>query len=291
MAASSSSSMASSQPRMMEQSLFYTQPPARAVHTRKVTAVNLHREMSLIRSLMPTFPFVAVDTQFPGVVHPHPRGAGVTADDRYAAVRANADELCLLQLGITLSAADGRLPVDGALVEFMWEFDFAGFDARYHRHAPESVQFLRAQGFDFEAARLAGVPALAFAAELAASGILGLRGVTWVAFGGMYGVAFLLRLATGGAPLPATRLGFLAQVGAVFGTQVFDAKHMASLLHMHGGLAAVGGMLRLPPQLPRRHMAGQNSVMAIQLFMELRRRFNDLGGSLHSCSLKIEGLT
>lgn len=191
--------MASSQPRMMEQSLFYTQPPARAVHTRKVTAVNLHREMSLIRSLMPTFPFVAVDTQFPGVVHPHPRGAGVTADDRYAAVRANADELCLLQLGITLSAADGRLPVDGALVEFMWEFDFAGFDARYHRHAPESVQFLRAQGFDFEAARLAGVPALAFAAELAASGILGLRGVTWVAFGGMYDVAFLLRLATGGA--------------------------------------------------------------------------------------------
>uniref|UniRef100_A0A0E0M569 poly(A)-specific ribonuclease n=1 Tax=Oryza punctata TaxID=4537 RepID=A0A0E0M569_ORYPU len=284
----------SPQPMMMEP-FFYRQPPPRSVHTRKVTAWNLRDELSRILSLMLRgFSFVAVDTQFPGIVHPHPRGAGITADDKYAAVKENADELCILQLGITLSDADGRLPVDrvhGALVEFMWEFDFAGFDACLHRHAPVSVEFLRSQGFNFEAARLVGVPATAFAAELAFSGILGLSGLTWVTFGGMYDVAFLLKLVTGGAPLPATRLDFLAQVGVLFGTQVFDGKHMASLLHMHGGLTAVGEMLRLPPpQLPRRHMAGQNSLMALQLFMELRRRFFDLGGSLDSCSLQIEGL-
>uniref|UniRef100_J3N0P9 poly(A)-specific ribonuclease n=2 Tax=Oryza brachyantha TaxID=4533 RepID=J3N0P9_ORYBR len=276
--------------------LFYRHPRPPGVRISKIMAGNLHNAVSLILShMMGGFSFVAVDTQFPGEVHRHPRGDALTADERYGVVKANADELRLLQMGITLCDAQGRLPVipwgaDGGLHEMMWEVDFCDFDARLHRHVPESVEFLRSQGFDFLAARHFGVPADVFAAELHRAGILRLPGITWVTFGGMYDAAFMFKLATFGAPLPESRQGLVAQVGAHFGPLVFDGKYMALAVNAHGSLAAVGEKLGLPALEPNIHMAGPNSLMAIHVFMELRRRFVPLRGGHRSCSLQFYGL-
>uniref|UniRef100_A0A0D9XHI8 poly(A)-specific ribonuclease n=1 Tax=Leersia perrieri TaxID=77586 RepID=A0A0D9XHI8_9ORYZ len=302
--AASSLSMAPPPPPLMTTTplFFYTHQRPPNVRVIKITSHNLHQELAVIASLLPRFPFVAVDTEFPGEVHHHQqRGLfGLTPDEQYTVVKANTDELHLLQLGITICDASGHLPValdfDGSAVELTWEVDFSDFDLHRHRHAQESVAFLRAQGFDFVAARHAGVRAAAFAAALhVAGGILQLArggGVTWITFGGMYDLAFLIKLVTGGAPLPETRAGFVARVGVFLGHQVFDGRLMArsAPFGFHGSVTAVADTLRLPPLLPRLHLAGPNSVMALHVFMELRRRLLHSGG--HGVfSLQIEGLT
>jgi hypothetical protein len=51
--------------------------------------------------------------------------------------------------------------------------------------------------------------------------------LTWVAFGGAYDLAYLVRMLDGGQPLPETRQGFMERVRDLLGGRVFDAKFMA----------------------------------------------------------------
>ena len=68
-------------------------------------------------------------------------------------------------------------------------------------HAAESVAFLRSLGIDLDQARASGVSSAAFAAKLAAvlsASATPQRGqLTWVAFGGAYDFAYMVKMLTG----------------------------------------------------------------------------------------------
>ena len=201
------------------------------VELQSVTASNFEAELDTVAALLPRHPYVVVDTEYPGTVHRPPAGtrdADLSPDERYALVRANVDELPIVQLGLTLCDAHGNLPVvvdyeTGHHVERAWEFNFSDFDVGRHRHAPQSVEFLASQGIDFARARECGVSSAAFKDKLA--GILSSapagNELTWVAFGGAYDLAYLVKMLVDGQPLPETR------VRALLGGRVFDAKYMA----------------------------------------------------------------
>ncbi|KAL6877525.1 hypothetical protein ACP4OV_012740 [Aristida adscensionis] len=264
-------------------------PPTVNVQMRSVTAGNFIAEVDLIGSFLPSFPFVAVDTEYPGAVHRPPAGARdsqLTPDERYALVKANVDELPIVQLGVTLCDAHGNLPlgVDGRghTVGLAWEVNFSDFDVHGDRHVPESVAFLRSQGVDFDLARAHGVSSGAFMERLA--GVLPAaqrRGdLTWAAFGGAYDFGYLLKMLTGGQPLPETRQEFVEQVRAHLGGRVFDAKYMAE----HCGradLCGVGlkrvadslGVQRHFPEPPC--LAGPKSLTASRIHTAIRRRVGD----------------
>ncbi|XP_021301859.1 probable CCR4-associated factor 1 homolog 9 [Sorghum bicolor] len=228
-------------------------PPA-AVHVQlqSVTAANFAAELDVIGSLLQNYPYVVVDTEYPGTVHHAPAGrrdSDLSPDERYALVKANVDELPIVQLGITLCDAHGNLPFvpdfdpygyhhtgGGYGAERAWEVNFSDFDVSRDRHAPQSVAFLRSQGVDFDAARARGVSSASFGAKLAeilstAAAPRSGNGVelTWVTFGGAYDLAYLVKMLDGGEkPLPETRQGFVERLRELLGGgRLFDAKFMA----------------------------------------------------------------
>ncbi|OEL13425.1 putative CCR4-associated factor 1-like protein 2, partial [Dichanthelium oligosanthes] len=129
--------------KMMPPWSFPTEPAPR-VEVRQVWAHNFDTEAELIKSLLPNFPYVAVDTEFPGTVY-RPAGAAytLTPERRYELLRQNVDALDLIQLGLTLFDSAGQLPPCGGATWYVWEFNFREFDVRRHRHAPESIAMLR----------------------------------------------------------------------------------------------------------------------------------------------------
>ncbi|CAD6342148.1 unnamed protein product [Miscanthus lutarioriparius] len=151
----------------------------------------------------------------------------------------------------------------------------AGFGNTAPMHAVHAVQ-----GVDFDAARAHGVSSAAFGAKLAEILTSAPRGagdveLTWVAFGGAYDLAYLVKMLDGGQPLPETRQGFVARVRELLGGRVFDAKFMAEncgRADLRGvGLRSVAANLgaAMPVEdLP--WLAGTKSVTAYRIHTILR---------------------
>ncbi|KAG6486121.1 hypothetical protein ZIOFF_054691 [Zingiber officinale] len=89
-------------------SMLSSSASASRVEVRSVWAHNLDQEFALIRSALPFHPFVALDTEYPGVVltskNPY---CTLTAPQCYDLIRANVDVLSIVQVGLTLSDAAG----------------------------------------------------------------------------------------------------------------------------------------------------------------------------------------
>ena len=93
------------------------------LRVREVWEHNLEEEMELLQSVVDEYPYVAVNTQFPGVVVCLIGGYKDTPEYQYLTVKLNVDLLKLIQLGLTFTDADGALPVvDGELS--VWQFNF-----------------------------------------------------------------------------------------------------------------------------------------------------------------------
>ncbi|KAL6880612.1 hypothetical protein ACP4OV_012177 [Aristida adscensionis] len=254
-------------------------PPAAAaaaapVEVRQVWAHNFDAEARLIESLLPRFRYAAVDTEFPGTVY-RPAGPAYTLspEKRYALLKANVDELDLIQLGLTLF--DGGA---GAAARHVWEFNFREFDVRRHRHAPESIAMLRTKGVDFARTRREGVDAAAFGPRLRRWLRAGLGRAGVVTFSGGYDLAYLVKMVYGrGYALPAEAPEFEAVAKALLRRKVFDVKEMARRCprDLRGGLERVAGKLDVARAVGEAHQAGSDSLLTCQTFMEMRERYFD----------------
>lgn len=87
---------------------------------REVWAENLAEEMAAIRLAIDAFPFVAMDTEFPGVVARPIGSFRGSSDYHYQTLRCNVDLLRIIQLGITLADERGELK-PGVCT---WQFNF-----------------------------------------------------------------------------------------------------------------------------------------------------------------------
>ncbi|WVZ15296.1 hypothetical protein V8G54_012862 [Vigna mungo] len=99
------------------------------VMTRSVWSYNLEAEFELIRKMIRFFPFIFMDTEFPGVIFQlDPKFR--QPQNNYAVMKANVDRMHLLQIGLTLSDRHRNLPTFGTSNRFIWEFNFCEFDSR-----------------------------------------------------------------------------------------------------------------------------------------------------------------
>lgn len=262
-------------------------PPKKPVAIRKVWAYNLFEELSLINRIALRYPFVAMDTEFPGsVFHPTVEKhhlSHLPPDYNYRVMKANVDALDLIQLGLTLSDADGNLPDFGTSHAYIWEFNFSDFDVESDLQNPDSIALLERQGIDFHKNRALGINSRKFAwlflnSRLAFDFNRG-SPLTWITFHSAYDFGFLLKILTGGKLLPENLGTFMIWVNMYFGGAVYDMKHMIRYCSgLYGGLERVAKTLDVGRMAGRSHQAGSDSLLTMQTFTKLKELYFDREG-------------
>ncbi|CAL9754904.1 unnamed protein product, partial [Musa acuminata subsp. burmannicoides] len=244
------------------------------VEIRDVWADNLEAEFAVIREVVDDFPFVAMDTEFPGVAI-RPLGDFKTvADSNYHILRANVDLLHLIQLGLTFSDAEGNLPASATGGRpIVWQFNFREFDVDRDISNPDSIDLLRKSDIDFKRNREHGVDANRFAELLMASGVVLNDSVRWVTFHCAYDFGYLLKILTC-RRLPETREGFSELIRTFFPV-MYDIKHLMRFSNsLHGGLNKVAEQLEVD-RVGTCHQAGSDSLLTARAFRKLMEKHFD----------------
>ncbi|XP_068503784.1 probable CCR4-associated factor 1 homolog 9 [Phaseolus vulgaris] len=249
--------------------------PCGSVITRSVWSYNLELEFELIRSIIALYPFISMDTEFPGVIfqsHPGFR----QPQNNYAVMKANVDGMHLIQVGLTFSDSQGNLPTFGTSNRFIWEFNFCEFDVTRHAHAPDSITLLRSQGMDFDKNRKYGVSIVRFAELMMLSGLLCNNNIQWIAFHSAYDFGYMVKILSQRffymQPFLPPNLGdFLQLVKFFFGYRVYDVKHLIRFCpNLHGSLDRVSESLGLDNNARKSHHAGSDSLVTLHVFNKIK---------------------
>ncbi|KAK8916163.1 hypothetical protein KSP39_PZI022407 [Platanthera zijinensis] len=258
-----------------------------SVEIREVWVSNLEEEFALIRSIVDEYPYVAMDTEFPGIAL-RPVGAfRSVADYNYQTLKTNVDLLKLIQLGLTFSDARGSLPSFGSPARpCVWQFNFREFDASQDVFASESIQLLRHSGIDFDKNRRLGVYAPRFAELLMSSGVVLNDSVRWVTFHSGYDFGYLLKILTC-RNLPEMQEGFFDLLRMYF-PNIYDVKHLMRFCNsLHGGLSKLAELLDVE-RVGICHQAGSDSLLTAATFRKLEECF--FNGSTEKYSGVLYGL-
>ncbi|KAE8701603.1 putative CCR4-associated factor 1-like protein 10 [Hibiscus syriacus] len=244
-------------------------PTSESVQIREVWDENLASEIRLIRTIVDKYPYIAMDTEFPGTVVV-PTGTSNNIFD-YETMKLNVDMLKMIQLGLTFSDAQGNLPTCGTDKHCVWQFNFNEFDPQQDAHQEQSIKLLSESGIDFKKNKEKGVSFRDFGELLMSSGVVSNHKVHWVVFHSGYDIGYSLKLLTG-TNLPRTKQGFFDLVRAFF-PNIYDVKHMITRANgVHGSLKNVAEQLQIERIGPA-HQAGSDSLVTCRVFMRLKARF------------------
>jgi CCR4-NOT transcription complex subunit 7/8 len=233
---------------------------------RDVWKHNLEEEMIRMRDIAEDYPYVAMDTEFPGVVA-KPQGPFRTPKEyNYQTVKCNVDLLKVIQIGLTFADECGNRP-DGVCT---WQFNFA-FDLVQDLYAQDSIDFLRLCGIDFDRHTTEGIDVQDFAEVLMTSGIVLDASVHWISFHGSYDFGYFLKILTC-QPLPDEEDGFFDLLRAYF-PSLYDIKFLlrsvedlrptwASSLNRLADYMSV-------QRVGQEHQAGSDSLVTCILFFKL----------------------
>lgn len=233
----------------------------RTVRIREVWASNLEEEMQKISYLIDDYDHIAMDTEFPGVVA-RPVGADAT-DVHYQTLRCNVDLLKIIQLGISLSNANGESPDDCTT----WQFNFA-FNLNHDMYAQDSIDLLTSSGIDFAQHERNGIDVMLFGELLTTSGLVLNHTIKWISFHGGYDFGYLIKLLTA-VPLPPLERDFF-QLLDYFFPQLYDLKFlMLSSQRLFGGLNKLADLLGCE-RVGTMHQAGSDSLLTLDVFFRMR---------------------
>jgi CCR4-NOT transcription complex subunit 7/8 len=230
---------------------------------RNVWRDNLEEEMKRISSLLAEYRYVAMDTEFPGVVAKPVGTFTTTAIYNYQQLRFNVGILSLIQLGISLSNERGASPPGVST----WQFNLC-FDTEQEMFAQESMQLLLEAGIDFERHKRDGVDPLVFADLLITSGLLAEPGITWISFHSSYDFAYLARLVSG-TELASSITEFHQTLKSLF-PHFYDIKYLMLFTKMlKGGLQDIADDLSVGRR-GIQHQAGSDALLTLDVFFKMR---------------------
>lgn len=233
---------------------------------RDVWNYNLDEEFARIRETLERYPYMAMDTEFPGVVA-RPIGEFKSSSDyQYQLLRCNVDLLKIIQIGFTFYNEQGEQPSDGST----WQFNFR-FNLGEDMYAQDSIDLLVGSGIQFKGHEEDGVDVQRFAELLFTSGIILADDVRWLSFHSGYDFGYLLKVLTS-EPLPAEESEFFELLHLYF-PKVYDVKYlMKSCKSLKGGLQEVSELLELERIGPQ-HQAGSDSLLTGAAFFKMREMF------------------
>lgn len=229
---------------------------------REVWAANLEEELTKISYLLDDYPYVAMDTEFPGVVV-RPIGDEALPDTRYKTLHLNVDLLKIIQLGISLSNPLGQSPPHCTT----WQFNFA-FSLSTDIYAQDSIDLLTRSGIDFAMHERNGIDVLKFGDLLTSSGLVLNPRITWISFSGGYDFCYLVKLLLA-VPLPDNEAQFFELLHLLF-PNLYDLKYlMLSSDRLFGGLNKVAELLSCQ-RVGNMHQAGSDSLLTLHVFFRMR---------------------
>lgn len=92
---------------------------------RDVWRHNLEEEFRTIRQIVQKYHYVAMDTEFPGVVARPIGEFRSAADYQYQLLRCNVDLLRIIQLGLTFMDDDAKTPTGYSTWQFNFKFNLS----------------------------------------------------------------------------------------------------------------------------------------------------------------------
>lgn len=227
---------------------------------------NLEEEMEKIRQLVDKYPYIAMDTEFPGVVARPVGSFSSSIDYHYQTLRCNVDLLKIIQLGLTFADSEGNLPS----VTCTWQFNFK-FDLSKDMYAQDSIDLLIRSGIDFSKHEKKGIDVNDFAELLISSGIVLNDNIKWISFHSGYDFGYLLKLLTC-KPLPNGESEFFEAVKTYFPC-IYDIKFlMRSCKNLKGGLNDLAEDLKVERIGPQ-HQAGSDSLLTCTTFFKMKSIF------------------
>ncbi|KAK6542466.1 hypothetical protein TWF694_006420 [Orbilia ellipsospora] len=251
-----------------QQSLQQQAAAAAAAAIREVWKGNLEAEIAVLRDLVEEYPYIAMDTEFPGIVARPIGGFRSKADYHYQTLRCNVDMLKIIQLGITFYDENGKTPEPVSTWQFNFQFSLA--DDMY---AQESIDLLTKSGIDFKRHEEFGINVSHFGELLISSGLVLLENVKWVSFHSGYDFGYLVKIMLCQA-LPAEENEFRKYLHTFF-PALYDIKYlMKTVKTLKGGLQDIAddmGITRVGPQ----HQAGSDSLLTGHIFFAMRQRYFD----------------
>ncbi|KRX47304.1 CCR4-NOT transcription complex subunit 7, partial [Trichinella sp. T9] len=248
---------------------------------RDVWSHNLLLEFRKIMRLLPDYPVVAMDTEFPGVVA-RPYGEfRSSVDYQYQLMRANVDLLKIIQIGLSFFNHQGETPSECST----WQFNF-NFSLAEDMYAQDSIALLQKSGIDFKRLETDGINPIDFAELMYGSGLLLLDNVQWISFHSGYDFGYLVKMLTN-RNLPNNETDFFIILRRFF-PNIFDLKYlMKSTRHLKGGLQEIADQMkvlnersftfvertlfykvrRVGPQ----HQAGSDSLLTGKVYFKMKQ--------------------
>jgi len=233
---------------------------------RDVWACNLEEEFRHVRQMVQKYHYIAMDTEFPGVVARPIGEFRSTADYQYQLLRCNVDLLKIIQLGLTFLDDNGKTPQGYAT----WQFNFK-FNLTEDMYAQDSIDLLQNSGIQFKKHEEEGIEVSDFAELLMTSGIVLEESVKWLSFHSGYDFGYLLKVLTN-QNLPSEESDFFDLLRIYFPC-IYDVKYlMKSCKNLKGGLQEVAEQLELERIGPQ-HQAGSDSLLTGAAFFKMREMF------------------
>ncbi|KAI3929775.1 hypothetical protein MKX01_025943 [Papaver californicum] len=257
-----------------------------SIEIRDVWSDDLESEFEYIRKIVDDFPYIAMDTEFPGIVLRPVGNFKTSSEYHYQTLKANVDMLKLIQLGLTFSDEDGNLPTGNDNKYCVWQFNFKEFNVNDDVFAQDSIELLRQCGIDFGKNSEKGIDALRFGELLMTSGVVMNDNVHWVTFHSGYDFGYLLKLLTC-RTLPDSQTEFFELI-KVFFPEVYDIKHLMKYCNsLHGGLNKLAELLNVE-RVGICHQAGSDSLLTACTFRKLKQLY--FSGSTEKYSGVLYGL-
>ncbi|KAH0855359.1 hypothetical protein HID58_007884 [Brassica napus] len=219
-----------------------------SIQIREVWNDNLLEEMDLIRQVVDDFPYVAMDTEFPGIVVRPVGTFKSNADYHYETLKLNVNILSIIQLGLTFSNEQGNLPTCGTDKYCIWQFNFREFDLDSDIFAVDSIDLLKQSGIDFakKHSRRDRVQQIRGAANVFGDRVERERALGYTGFFQLINVYFPM---------------------------VYDIKHLMKFCNsLHGGLNKLAELLEVE-RVGICHQAGSDSLLTSCTFRKLKENF------------------
>ena len=228
-----------------------------------VWAANLEEEFEKISFLLELYPYIGMDTEFPGFLKRSFTAQLTPEEQRYYAEAVSINLTKIIQIGITLSDEGGITPHPCCT----WQFNFK-FSKKEDIYSPKAISLLEEAGIDFDEFEKNGIDVVDFAHLFYSSGLVNNPNIVWITFHGSYDFGYLLKMVTHKS-LPSSEKDFFKLLRTHF-PRFYDIKAILNYLapSRSGGLQSIADDLGVERH-GRQHQAGSDSQVTLETYFRL----------------------